>query len=87
MRQLNAELRRAELTELMKKGGIGPGAATRYARALGVHPSTVGRDLAILFAGLDDRSRGPSAGVFEPCEPPGGPQTGGEAIDRLIGPE
>jgi hypothetical protein len=34
----------------MKSGGLGPGAQTRYARALGVHPSTISRDLDILIA-------------------------------------
>ena len=50
LRKLAAELRRGDLAVLMREGGLGPGAQSRYARVLGVHRSTISRDLDILIA-------------------------------------
>ena len=49
IRRLHAELRRVELVALVKQDGLGYGAQSRYARLLGVHRSTVSRDLEILL--------------------------------------
>ena len=53
LRQLNAQLRRIELLALMREGGLGAGAQARYARLLGVDPSTISRDIDLMIARRD----------------------------------
>src|SRR5438132_11335174 len=53
VRQFNSTLRRAQVIELAKEHGLGRGARAQIARELGVHRSTITRDLDAVLYGRD----------------------------------
>jgi DNA invertase Pin-like site-specific DNA recombinase len=53
LRQFHAALRRGQVAELLEAaGGLVPGVQSRIARHLGVHRSTISRDVAAILRGL-----------------------------------
>jgi DNA invertase Pin-like site-specific DNA recombinase len=57
-RQLNASYRRAEVVRLLALYGLKPGVRARIASELGVHPTTIGRDLKIILDHLEPSQTG-----------------------------
>jgi hypothetical protein len=55
-RQFAAATRRAEVARRLTRYGIGRGVRARIARELGVHPSTIGRDVRRILPPLGARS-------------------------------
>jgi hypothetical protein len=59
-RQLDASYRRAEVVRLLARYDLRPGVRARIAADLHVHPTTIGRDLAMI---LDHMEPSQTAGV------------------------
>jgi hypothetical protein len=57
-RQLDASYRRTEVVRLLAQYGLRPGVRARIARDLHVHPTTIGRDLAIILDHIEPSRTG-----------------------------
>lgn len=56
MRRFNGDLRRVEVGKLITAYGLGRGVKARIARELGVHPSTISRDLREMWGSPDGQT-------------------------------